>query len=87
MLHIKLGFDLALTGQAVSEKMFEYYGHIHVQVYSPGSEADNPLSTFFFLYINLLSICILPASFPPFNYILLFPHSNAWATYVGIAIK
>ena len=32
---------LALIGQAVSgEKMFHYYGNIHV--YSPGAGADNP---------------------------------------------
>ena len=61
---------LFLVGQAVSEKkMFEYYGHIHV--YSSGTGADNPLGQFFFIIINLLSICILPASFPPFNNILL----------------
>ena len=32
---------LALTGQAVFEKMFEYFGHIHV--YSSWARADNPL--------------------------------------------
>ena len=32
---------MALIGQAVSEKMFEYYGHTHV--YSPGTGADNTL--------------------------------------------
>ena len=31
---------MALIGLAVLEKMFEYFGHIHV--YSPGAEADNP---------------------------------------------
>ena len=49
--------------------MFEYFDHI--DVYSPGAGADNPLGSKFFSYINLLSPCILPASFPPFNYILL----------------
>ena len=34
---------MALIGQAVSEKMFEYYGQIHV--YSPGAGADNPLGS------------------------------------------
>ena len=38
MLHIKFG----LIGQAVLEKTFEYFGHIHV--YSPGAGADNPLT-------------------------------------------
>ena len=40
MLHIKFGFDWPISFR---EKMFEYYGHIHV--YSPGAEADNPLGT------------------------------------------
>ena len=34
--HIKM----ALIGQAISEKMFESSGHIHVN--SPGTGADNP---------------------------------------------
>ena len=42
MLHIKL----ALIGQVVSEeKMFEYYGNIHV--YCPGVGAYEPLGPFF----------------------------------------
>ena len=62
---------MALIGQAVSEKMFEYYGHIHV--YRPGAGADHPLGTIFVsININLLSICIRPVSLPPCNYILLF---------------
>ena len=46
--------------------------------------ADKPTRIFFFSFINinLLSICILPASLPPFNYILLtFPiqmHGQPW---------
>ena len=53
MLHIKL----ALIGQVVSEeKMFEYYGNIHV--YCPGVGAYEPLGPFFFriIYIHLLPI-------------------------------
>ena len=43
MLHI----DLTLIGQVVSEeKMFEYYGNIHV--YCPGVGADEPLGSIFF---------------------------------------
>ena len=38
MLHIKFGFD--------SEKMFEYYGHTHVN--SPGAGADKPLGPKYF---------------------------------------
>ena len=69
MLHIKFGFDWP---SGLEKKIFKYYGHIHV--YSPGVGADNPLRTFFSININLLSICIFPASFPPFHYILLtFP--------------
>ena len=44
MLHIKL----ALTGQAVSEKMFEYYGNLHVHVCCLGVGADVPLVSFSF---------------------------------------
>ena len=39
-------------------------------MYSSRAGADNPLKTF----VNLLTICILPASFSPFNYILLIFH-------------
>ena len=42
MLHIKL----ALISQAVSEKMFEYYGHTHV--YRPRAGADNTLGPKYF---------------------------------------
>ena len=39
----------ALIGQAVSEKMFENNGHI--QVYSPGTGADNPPGVIFSLTV------------------------------------
>ena len=40
---MKFGFDWPYYRLAVSEKkMFGYYGHIHVHVYSPGVGADNP---------------------------------------------
>ena len=39
MLHIKFGF-------VSEEKMFEYYGNIHV--YCPGVGADEPLGSIFF---------------------------------------
>ena len=39
---------VALARQGVSEKMFDYYGHMHVYIYSPGAGANNPLRTFFF---------------------------------------
>ena len=39
--------NLALIGQAVSEKMFENNGYIHV--YSPGAGADNPLVSNIFI--------------------------------------
>ena len=76
MLHIKFGF--ILIGRAVSEKMFENYGQIHV--YSPGAGADNPLVSFFFHKYKSSVHLHTPSNFPPFNYILLiFPHSNALA--------
>ena len=40
--HIKFGFDLAVS----VEKTFKNGGHI--QVYSPGAGADNPLGSIFF---------------------------------------
>ena len=36
--------NFTLIGQAVSEKMFEIIGHIHVC--SPGAGADNPWGIF-----------------------------------------
>ena len=48
--------------EAISEKMFENNGHI--QVYSPGAEAENPLGYFFFLFIN--TIIDLFSQFSPF---------------------
>ena len=41
MLHMMFG----LIGQAVSEKIFEYYGNIHL--YCPGVGADHPLRSIF----------------------------------------
>ena len=38
---------------------------------APGQGQTTP-EDIFFININLLSICIPPASLPPFNYILLF---------------
>ena len=46
--------NLALIGQAVSEeKMFEYYGNIHV--YCPGVGPYKPLGSTFFRIINIQS--------------------------------
>ena len=58
--------SLALIGHAVAEKMFKYYSHIHV--YIPQAGADNHLGLNVFIKINL-PICIIIASFHPFNYI------------------
>ena len=38
--------NLALIGQGVSEKIFEYYGNIHVNC--PGVGAYQPLGSIFF---------------------------------------
>ena len=84
MLPIKFG----LIGQVVSEKKtFEYFCNIHV--YCPGVGADQPLGSNFFF-------SELP-TFSPFAHFLQdlpfkrhfnnFPHSNAWATYVDLAVK
>ena len=45
MLHIKFRFDWP-SGFRGEEKMFEYYGDIHV--YCPGVGADEPLVPIFF---------------------------------------
>ena len=42
MLHIKFGFDCLAVSE---EKMFEYYGDIHV--YCPGVGAYEPLGSIF----------------------------------------
>ena len=57
-------YNLALIGQAVSvEKMFENGGHI--QVYSPGAGADNPLGSIFFSLTVLFSQYSLCCKFFP----------------------
>ena len=58
--------SLALIGHAVAEKMFKYYSHIHV--YIPQAGTDNHLGICVFIKINL-PICIIIATFHPFNYI------------------
>ena len=45
---------MALTGQAVSEKMFDNNGYIHV--YSPGAGTDNPLGSNCFINSIIQSI-------------------------------
>ena len=54
------GFLPYIGMAAVSEeKMFEYYGNIHV--YCPGVGADEPLGSNFFRIINIQSYCPFPA--------------------------
>ena len=53
--------NLALNGQAVSEKIFEYYGDIHV--YCPGMGADQALGSKCFRITNLQSIFLFLSSF------------------------
>ena len=52
--------SLALIGQAVSEKLFQYYGHIHV--YSPGAGADNPLGPKYFHKHNSSVHLLIPSN-------------------------
>ena len=55
MLHM----NLALNGKTVSEeKIFEYYGNIHV--YCPGVGVNLSLGSNFFTIINLQSVCPFP---------------------------
>ena len=81
-----LPIKLALIGQVVSEKIFEYYCNIHV--YCPGVGADHPLGSKFFSeshifgpFANFLQVLSFKLHFNN------FPHSNAWATYVDLAVK
>ena len=46
--------NLALIGQAVSEKMFEYYGNIHV--YCPGVRPYKPLGHDLYTHCSILAI-------------------------------
>ena len=55
--------NLAFIGQAVSEKIFEYYGHIHV--YCPGVGVDQHLGSKFIQ--NHISSVHLPISFKFFS--------------------
>ena len=66
--------------------MFEYYGN--VQVYCPGVGAYEPLGSNF---VSESSIFSPTAHFlQDFHFKLhfkIFPHSNALATYVDLAVK
>ena len=44
MFHIKFGLNWPSVSE---EKMFEYFGNIHVHVYYPGVGAYEPLGRFF----------------------------------------
>ena len=75
MLHIKFGFDWP----SVSEKMFEYYGHIHV--YSTGAGADNPLGPKYFHKHKSSIHLLIPSKFSAIKWQFpIFSHSNARAT-------
>ena len=77
---------MALIGQVVSEKMFEYYGNIHVCC--PGVGANEPLGPFFFSESLIFSHTThILQDFHLKLLIKSFPHSNALATYVDLAIK
>ena len=56
---------LALIGQAVLEKMFEYFGHIHV--YSPGTGADNPLGLKYYHKHKSSVHLLIPSKFSAIN--------------------
>ena len=65
--------------------MFEYYGNIHV--YCPGLGAYEPVGAIFFRIINIQSYCPFPARLLLKMTFKSFPHSNALATYVELAVK
>ena len=81
--------NLALIGQVISEeKRFEYYGNIHVYCRGVGAHEPLPLGSIFFSE----SLIFSPTShfLQDFHFKLhfkSFPHSNALATYVDLAVK
>ena len=83
MLYIKL----ALIGQAVSEEQtFEYSEDIHV--YCPGVGAHEPLGSIFFTESLIFSpTAHFLQDFHFKCHFKSFPHSNALATYVDLAVK
>ena len=63
-MDFSLHINMALIGQAISEeKIFEYYGNIHVRVYCPGLGADEPLGSFFSESLMFQSYSPFPARF------------------------
>ena len=78
---------MALIGQVVSEeKMFEYYGNIHV--YCPGVGAYELLGSNFFSESLIFSQSAhFLQDFHFKRHFKSFPHSNALATYVDLAVK
>ena len=83
ILHIKFGFDWPSGFRAVDICILW-----SCRVYSPGAGADNPLGTFFFYkhkYSVYIAHClqVLPLK----SYFNNFPHSNAPATYVDLALN
>ena len=73
MLRIRFGSDWP---SRFRDKMFEYYGHIHV--YSPGAGADKPLGTNCFHKHKIFCPFAHFLQILPFkSYLNNFPHSNA----------
>ena len=66
--------------------MFEYYGNIHV--YCPGVGADEPLGSNFFSESLIFSpTAHFLKDFHLKLHFKSFPHSNALAIYVELAVK
>ena len=77
---------MALIGQVVSEeKMFEYYGDIHV--YCPGVGAYEPLGSIFLESFIISPTAHFQQDFHFKWHFKSFPHSHALATYVDLAVK
>ena len=83
MLHVKFGFDWpsGFRGEDVFNIMVIYmsiapvWGHM------------SPWVQFFFRIIDIQSYYPFPARFSPQMTLKSFPHSNAFLTYVDLAIK
>ena len=76
-----------MIDQTVSEeKMFEYFGDIHVY-YCPGVGADEPLWSIFSESVIFIPTAHFLQDFHLKLHFKSFPHSNALATYVDLAVK
>ena len=77
----------ALIGQAVSEKMFDSIGYIHV--YSPGIGADNHTESNSFQYNSVSLVLCCKFSSIKNDFVTAFPIQTTYvqATQFGLAVQ